>query len=339
MPADDDLARLERLARLRETGALNDEEFERAKALLFQRDGAPAPIADADDNNAQPPALDDAVPQKAGKRRWPYGLAACLALAGAGGWALAQWSKVQPQEAAAANAGPAGIRSSAASAPAAAPQPAPSLIRALPAQRQVDLAFDAVFGLKEREIRVSEGAVYSYAKGKVFWADFGPVLIVEGSGEPYPLALGTLGLFYLREMPGPKFEEVRRWPDAVAGGMMGNPPQWKIRTDLADRPVIEATGGGVWQGYGCDTTTLTELTASGPQLLATFASSYSSEGAEGDAGQTYDGAIVNVVRGRSFDVRFTGTRTITQRFVRKGGEYVRVPGKDEEMNESVIPTC
>lgn len=223
--------------------------------------------------------------------------------------------------------------------PAADSQPALSLIRALPAQRQVDLAFDAVFGLKEREIHVSDEAVYSYSKGKVVWADFGPVLIVEGSGGSSPVDFGTLGLFYLRETPGPKFEEVRRWPDAVAGGTMGNPPQWKIRTDFADRPVIEATGGGVWQGYGCDTTTLTELTASGPKLLATFASGYSSEGAEGDAGQIYDGTIVNVVRGRSFDVRFTGTRTITEHYVRKGAEYVRVPGKEEEMNESVIPTC
>lgn len=162
---------------------------------------------------------------------------------------------------------------------------------------------------------------------------------MEGSGGSSPVDFGTLGLFYLRETPGPKFEEVRRWPDAVAGGTMGNPPQWKIRTDFADRPVIEATGGGVWQGYGCDTTTLTELTASGPKLLATFASGYSSEGAEGDAGQIYDGTIVNVVRGRSFDVRFTGTRTITEHYVRKGAEYVRVPGKEEEMNESVIPTC
>ncbi len=53
----------------------------------------------------------------------------------------------------------------------------------------------------------------------------------------------------------------------------------------------------------------------------------------------FDGTIVNVVRGRSFDVRFTGTRTITEHYVRKGAEYVRVPGKEEEMNESVIPTC
>lgn len=186
---------------------------------------------------------------------------------------------------------------------------------------------------------MQEEAVYRYTKGRIIWADFGPVLIVEGSGEPSPLALGTLGVFYLREIAGAKFEEVHRWPDAVAGGTMGNPPQWKIRADIADRPVIEVTGGGVWQGYRCDTTTLTELTADGPKLLATFDSSYSSVGAEGDAGQTYDGTIANAVRNRSFDVRFTGTRAITEHYVREGVEYLRVPAKDEEMNEGMIPTC
>lgn len=336
MNAQDHLARLERLARLRETGALSDAEFEREKARLLQHDGEPAQIAGADEDNGQSSALDDAVAQRTSKPRWPYWLAACLALAGGGGWALAQWSKIQPQEAPAASPAKSG-----ASAPVreTGSHNGQSAIRALPEQRQVDLAFDAVFGLGVREIRLQEEAVYRYAKGKVVWADFGPVLIVEGSSEPSPLAFGTLGLFYLREIAGAKFEEVHRWPDVVAGGTMGNPPQWKIRADIADRPVIEATGGGVWQGYGCDTTTLTELTASGPKLLATFASGYSSEGAEGDAGQIYDGTIVNVVRGRSFDVRFTGTRTITEHYVRKGAEYVRVPGKEEEMNESVIPTC
>lgn len=64
----------------------------------------------------------------------------------------------------------------------------------------------------------------------------------------------------------------------------------------------------------------------------------SSTVAEGDAGQTYNGAIAKVVRNRSFDVRFTGTRTITQHFVRKGAEYARVPASIDEMNNSAIPT-
>lgn len=336
MNAQHPLARLERLARIRESGASSGAEFECENGRLIQRGAGPAQIAN--DHNGQSSALVAAAEQRDGKPRWPHWLMVCLVLAGGGGSALAEASQIQPQRAAASSTSAA---ESSTSVPVreAGSNSGQSGIRALPEQRQVDLAFDAVFGPGDREIRLQEDAVYRYAHGKLIWADFGPVLIAEGSGEPSPLVNGTLGLFYLREIAGAKFEEVRRWPDAVAGGTMGNPPRWEIRSDIADRPVIEATGGGVWQGYGCDTTTLTELTTEGPKLLATFASGYSSEGAEGDAGQIYDGTIVNVVRGRSFDVRFTGTRTLTEHYVRKGAEYVRVPGKEEEMNESVIPTC
>jgi len=52
-----------------------------------------------------------------------------------------------------------------------------------------------------------------------------------------------------------------------------------------------------------------------------------------------DGTIVNVVRNRSFDVRFTGTRTITQHFERKGAAYVRAPHAGNEMDNNAIPTC
>jgi hypothetical protein len=120
---------------------------------------------------------------------------------------------------------------------------------------------------------------------------------------------------------------------------MASPPQWKIRQDITDGTVIESTAGGVWQGYACDSKTLTELTPSGPRSLVTFDSHYDSSGAVEEGYQTFDGTIVNVVRNRSFDVRFAGTRTIAEHFVRKGAGYARVPGDNEEMNEGAIPTC
>lgn len=337
MSMDDPLDRLERLARLRETGALSEEEFEREKTrLLPGHSDFAAPDSNAD---AGAPARQEGKPKPREGRRWPWFLAAGIALAGSAGWAFANWSDLglDPVSAAGVPAAKDGKRPP--PGPERGTKSANSAMRALPEQQQVGLAFDAVFGLGERNIRVSEETVYSYAKGKVVWTDFGPVLIVEGSGEPYPPALGTLGIFYLREVAGPKFEEVRRWPDAAAGSIMGNPPQWKIRRDIASRPVIESTSGGVWQGYACDSITLTELTPGGPRALVTFASAYDNSGAEGADGQRYDGAIVNVVRNRSFDVRFSGTATIIEHFVRKGARYERVPAADEELNEGLIPTC
>lgn len=337
MSMDDPLSRLERLARLREAGALSEEEFEREKARLLPGRGD---FAVPDSNvDAGAPAREERKPKPREGRRWPWLLAAGIALAGSAGWALANWSDLGADQVAAAGVAP--VRDTKRPSPGPEPggKPNNSGMRALSEKQQVDLAFGAVFGLGEREIRVSEETVYSYAKGRVLWTDFGPVLIVEGSGEPYPPALGTLGIFYLREVAGPKFEEVRRWPDAAVGSIMGNPPQWKIRRDITDRPVIESTSGGVWQGYACDSITLTELAPGGPRALVTFDSAYDDSGAEGADGQRYDGAIVNVVRNRSFDVRFSGTATIIEHFVRKGARYERVPAADEELNEGLIPTC
>ena len=337
MTADDHLSRLERLARLRETGALSAEEFAREKAALFQQGGAG--MTHADEAGESPSPNPNTETETRAKRRWPLLVLGGLALAGAGGWAMAEWTGITASPRA-TEAYPAHDKEPNPSALAPAAKPSLSAVRALSPGKQVDLAFEAVFGGGAREIRVPDEAVYTYDKGKVVWTEFGPILIAEGTGdEPYPVALGTLGIFYLRELAGPKLEVVRRWPDAVVGSIMANPPQWKIRQDITDRLMIESTAGGVWQGYACDSTTLTELTPDGPKSLVTFDSHYDSSGAVEDGAQTFDGAIANVVRNRSFDVRFTGTRTVTQHFVRKGAGYVRVPAAGEESHESVIPTC
>lgn len=337
MTANDPLSRLERLAKLHESGALSEVEFEREKALLLWP--GDDQIEHANGNEIPTASASNPEAGSKRKRRWPWLLVPAGILAGLGGWALADWSgdpSGASQVARSASSESNRQWSPGSVLPKASDR---SAIRSLPQQRQVDLAFDAVFGLGEREIRVTEDAAYSYAKGVVVWTEFGPVLIVEGSGEPYPPALGTLGIFYLRELPGMKFEEARRWPDAVTGSIMGNPPQWRIRNDISDHAVIESTGGGVWQGYACDTKTLTELTQDGPRSLASFDSHYDSSGAIEEGYQSLDGTIVNVVRNRSFDVRFTGTRTITQHFVRKGAGYVRTPHAGNEMDNSAIPTC
>lgn len=339
MATDDHLSRLERLTRLREAGALSAEEFDREKAQLLQWHEATVTTASSpeDPENKAMPAQ-DGEGRAPGKRRWPFAALAGLTLLGGSGWALAHRGGAT-SSVAMADAAPGVARKASATQSPPTAKPAPSAIRSLPEEKQMDLAFDAVFELGEREMRVTEDAVYTYAKGKLVWASFGPVLIVEGNGEPYPAGLGTLGIFYLREMHGAKFAETGRWPDAVTGSIMGNPPQWKIRRDILDGLVIESTAGGVWQGYVCDAKTLTELTPTGPRSLVTFDSHYDSSGATEDGGQTYDGTIVNVVRNRSFDVRFDGSRLITQHFVRKGTHYVSLPAADGEESKSAIPTC
>lgn len=325
------LERLEQLARLRDTGALSQVEFEREKGLLLGTGRAASEDLHAGVDSTE------ALVGPANNRRWSVWIAVGLALAGGSGWAFADWAKGMSRP------GPAMQADAAATSAAALPVPsssaASSVIRAMPPERQLDLAFDAVFGQGERQVRAGNDAVYNYAKGKLFWADFGPILILEGSGEPYPSAIGTLGIFYLREVEGAKFKVTRRWPDAATGSMMGNPPQWKIRSDIARGLVIEAKSGGVWQGYACDLTSLIELTPEGPSDLVSFDLQYDSTGAVGDGGESYDGAIVNVVPGRSFDVRFSGSKPVTQHFVRKGAKFIRVPGENGTSGADAIPTC
>ena len=280
----------------------------------------------------------DKTPKTASKQRWAIRAMLALTLAAGATLALAKIGGHSRLDATSPSART-GAGKQWVAAQTVAATSAASSIRELPAERQVDLAFDAVFGKGEREIELSDDASFAYSRGKVIWAEFGPVLIVEGNGDPYPAALGTLGIFYLRELPGGTFEEVHRWPDAVAGGIMGNPPSWKVRQDIVDHPVIEATAGGVWQGYACDATSLTELTPAGPKSLVVFNSQYDSRSAGVGAGEYYAGAITQVVRNRSFDVRFTGTRQLTRHYVRNGEVYESSPSDTGKPGGDDIPTC
>lgn len=330
MTADNRFDRLEQLNRLREAGALTQEEFDAEKQRLLHPE--PEPVADAPLAWASEEPL-EAIAQR---RRMPWlGLGvAAVALVALGGWGLAEWTRdgvpsaaQQPETAAAETT-------------EEEPEPAAeaeATIESLSSDRQLELAYAAVFGSDRTRTLRTDDTSFSYSGGRVLWTRFGPVLVVEGAGEAQRTALGTLGLFYLREVPGPAFETVRQWPDAIPGSVMGNPPEWKARNDLSGTTVIEATGGGVWQGYACDSTSLTELTPTGPVTLVTFESGYNSTGALGDEGESYTGKIGSIVRGRSFEVQFSGTRDFTNRYVRQGDRYTRQPVTDG--TDGDIPTC
>lgn len=327
MASPDKHQNLERLARLRAEGILTEAEFSREKELLLHQSDSPNVSGSEREVSQLEPR----------KRRLPVLMATGLVLCGGAGWAMTEWARVnvgsvqsdallKPDPSAEAHETPARLDGYAARA------------RELPDDRQVELAFDAVFGEGERVVTAGEEDLH-YRNGAVVWSDFGPVLIAEANGEEYPESLGALGIFYLREVPGPAFKEIRRWPDAVTGSIMGNPPRWKVRNDILEGLVIESTFGGVWQGYACNSSTLTQLTSSGPVSLVTFNSGYDSTGAVGEDGERYSGTIAHIVRDRSFDVAYSGTHPITEHYVKKGSSFVRVPAPNEEMNESPVPTC
>ena len=119
---------------------------------------------------------------------------------------------------------------------------------------------------------------------------------------------------------------------------MGNPPDWTISKDFGEYPVVISKTAGVWQGYRCGSTTLTELRPDGPFDLAQFHSDYSNSGAiRGESEpESVDGEVGNIVAGKSFEVRYYGTRSFVHRYVRKGETFVLTDDTDPG---SVVPTC
>jgi hypothetical protein len=100
--------------------------------------------------------------------------------------------------------------------------------------------------------------------------------------------------------------------------------------------VVAAEGGGTWQGYSCSVLTLTELRPAGPAELASIPLSYDDSGAKEDQSEAtkIEGKLVNIVKGQSFDVAYSGSQAFIDHYVRAGGGYSLDGGAKSRM-----PTC
>lgn len=308
----------EQLVRLRQSGVLSQAEFEREKAHLL--DGV-APSA----------------PEPAARRsvqRFCGGLAALTLAAGLGAglavWIVQDWMGQGPTLTAASTSNP--VVNTLVRADVTRES-----LRQSPPERQVQLAMHAVFGGREPTVQTRDGMVYHYRRGQLVWTPTGAVLVAPGThAQALPATTGTLGVFYLKEEQG-AFQVESRWPQALDGSIMGDPRAWEISTSFGATPVIVSTAGGIWQGVRCETTTLTELTASGPVNLIAFRAIYDNTGAARDGGEvaSIEGAISNIVAGKSFDVEFTGSRNFTQRYGRFGRFYQRLDADPTQ----TMPDC
>lgn len=284
----DRLADLERLQRLREQGALDDEEFAREKTRLMAASAEPA-----------------AAPWYRG---WPL-LAAILALAVIGG-AVAFALSLRTSDPA-----PTALPTRrAAVVPVATPT-------ALPAGERLAAAVAATF---PRGVALSDddGERFTFTTHRLIDAPFGPVLVSEGQGvDPAHVTAGRLDIAYLRA-EGPGFVVVRRYPAAVRIGSFGRMSEWSASDRFADVPTLVAEGGFTGQGYTCGAAALTELRPTGPAEVASIRTLYDDSGASVDEpATTIEGKIAAIERGRGFEVRYTGTRRFTDRWVRRGDGY------------------
>ncbi len=205
----------------------------------------------------------------------------------------------------------------------------------LNASEQLTRAYAALFDTSRTE-DVKSGD-YSYSGGKLLQMGGGHWILLAPANhlEAYPVNLGVLGIFYLAESEG-QFAVKGRWPDFVSGSIMGNPPEWEVRNDVSDHPVVVSTAGGVWQGYSCASMSLIELGSEGPRQIAEFPSQYDDSGAKGgDQLVTgIEGRLQNPVKNVRFEVGYEGTRSFTHRYIRTPeGKYAL------EENDDSVPTC
>lgn len=321
---------LERLQRLRESGALTDEEFQAEKRRLLGHE------------TIAPPEDSAEVEGEAPSRRplWiMIGVAALIVavvaglwlgnLVGPGGGSTEGGNLVLPEENVAADANLIEAK--------ALPD-----VRTLPPEEQLARAFEAAFGSRgEAALSVQADGVdedVRYAPGRLIWPAFGPVLLSEGKvQDPAHVSAGKIAIHYLRPA-GDRFEVVRAFPAAIATGSFGQVARWSLSPRFSTWPVVVAEGGGTWQGYTCSWLTLTELRPGGPAQLARVPLAYDDRGAkeeeeEADA-VSIDGRILNVVKDQSFDVVYSGSRSFSEHYVRSANGYAVAGG-----GKSTMATC
>ncbi|MBV8909052.1 MAG: hypothetical protein JOZ20_08640 [Sphingomonas sp.] len=215
-----------------------------------------------------------------------------------------------------------------------------SLLLASGAGAKTDLgangAFVAAFGKSGSVILKRQGEykeTVKYTPGALVEAPFGPVLVsigevVDGSHA----SSGKVAAVYMRRS-GQGLAVAKRFVPAMETGSFGSIGKWRVSRAYGSLPVVEVEGGGTWQGYTCSVTTLLEIASDKPRELVNVPLYYDDAGAVVDSKPTrIEGRIVRAVANKSFDVDYSGTRRFTDRYIRRGDQYVLV-------GKSSMETC
>lgn len=206
--------------------------------------------------------------------------------------------------------------------PSASPIAPADPLAGTPRSERARLADRAVFP-QGRTYTNPDGVRITYEPGSLVEAPFGPVLVSEGRVPDGSHAdSGHVAIHYLAPQ-GRGYRVVQAYPDTVQAGSFGQMSELAVSRRFGALPVVYAQGGGTWQGFTCDWTSLVELRPSGPVGIVSFMDAFDDSGAAVDrAASTSQGKIVDIVPDRSFAVRFTGTRAFTAIYRRQGDRYV-----------------
>jgi hypothetical protein len=261
-----------------------------------------------------PEPVTETPARRPGRWRWIVGTGALALLALIGWLAWYPWSGVPHRE---VPATPEPLASPSAPAPDAAERLKAAMAAAFPEGPSADV----------------EGSKVDYADGKIVDAPFGPVLVSEGQvADAAHADPGYVAIHYLAA-DGAGFRLTGAYPQAIVLGSSGTLTEWAVSDKFGSLPVVSASGGGSWQGYSCGSTVLEELRPDGPVQLVSFQDTYDDSGAVADGAVTLKGVITDIVPDTSFTVKFTGTRTFEDHYVRRGNRYEREGGPSE------LPEC
>jgi len=205
------------------------------------------------------------------------------------------------------------------------------------ADQQLDAAFRATFGKKDSVILKHQGPLKEdvrYTPGELVEGPSGPVLLSPGEvvNNPTHANSGKLAIVYLK--PAAKgFAVDKRFVPLVQTGSFGKIVDWSVSRSFGNLPIVTVNGAGNWQGLACSVATLVELGPEGPRPLVTVPMTYDNSGATGANGKftQINGRIENIQPGKSFDVVYFGSKSFTERYVRKDNLYMLASGGQSRM--------
>ncbi|MDV3458893.1 hypothetical protein RZN05_17985 [Sphingomonas sp. HF-S4] len=185
-----------------------------------------------------------------------------------------------------------------------------------------------------RAVPIDKKSRYTFdGDDKLIDAPFGPVLLRHGRvADAGHAESGVVAVYYLRE-EGEGFALAKAYPEAATAGSFGDLSGWSLSPAFAKLPTLVVEGGGTWQGCTVSFAELVELRPTGPASVASIPTAFDDSGMTEEGAQSLEGEIADIVQDRSFTVRYKGTGSFAERYVRKGDRYEREGG------ESKVPGC
>lgn len=296
----DQIGRLERLHRLREAGALTDDEFALEKKNIL---GGLSAIKN----------------QPGRKLAWSV---AGLTLAIAGGAGIWLGTKSNPDTI---------DNKTTKKHPVSAVQSVPEAILqpVITESKSARLtnAFLIATGHRGAFTESVEGETQTVTPLKIIDLSFGPALLIKREiSDGCHACTGSIGVYYFKE-DGPRKTLLASFPKAVEGWGWGAAPQsWSMTSDFTTNPAVYASGSYMGQGIIISSATLTELRPQGPRTSDPINTGYSDEGSIVDNEKPsceVKGKIGSIVRAKSFKVYATGSRTSIDTFEMKNGQFKR----------------